>query len=131
MRNLSIASGIVLLTAFGVGVTELAMASGNQSVDQPPARHSVATSPSPSTQPSPSATPQASHTPLPSPSPGLATATTNGFVHLRAGTSTSTADLADLQAATTVELTGSAVGLWQPVRYQGINGFIYTPYLNY
>lgn len=128
MRGLAIASGIIMLTAFGAGVTELSLASNRQTADQPVVKqspqltHRLAT-------PKPSATPSA--TPSPTATPGLPTATTNGFVHLRAGTSTATTDLADLQAGTTVELTGAAIGLWQPVRYNGINGFIYTPYLAY
>lgn len=130
MQGLAVAIGILVLTAFGAGVTELSMAAGRQTADRP------ARTPAPSVSPSPQATPP---TPSPSVAPalanpapsGLPTAVTNGFVHMRAGTSTNTPIIADLQAGTTVQLTGKAIGLWQPALYNGLNGYIYTPYLNY
>lgn len=125
MRVFSIIFGLLVLTGFGAGVTELSLASGRQTADSP----GVAASPSPSTTPSATPTP----TPLatPTPTPALSTAVTNGFVHLRAGSTTASTDLADLQAGTRVQLTGPVQGLWQPVSYQGESGFIYVTYLNY
>lgn len=127
MQGLAVAFGILVLTAFGAGVTELSLAAGRQTADRPVRTPvpTVSASPSATPSPSPSATPAS-----PAPS-GLPTAVTNGFVHMRAGTSTNTPIIADLQAGTTVELTGKAIGLWQPALYHGLNGYIYTPYLNY
>lgn len=128
MQGLAVAFGILVLTAFGAGVTELSLAAGRQSTDQPSRTALPTPSPSASAVPSPSATPTPSASPAP---PSLPVAVTNGFVHMRAGTSTNTPIIADLQAGTTVELTGKAIGLWQPAAYRGLNGYIYTPYLNY
>lgn len=133
MQNLAVAFGILVLTAFGAGVTEISLAAGRQTADQPvrPAPRASVT-PTPSARPTPTPSPEAALAPSPSPAgPALPTALTNGFVHMRAGTSTSTAIITGLQAGTTVELTGKAIGLWQPVLYHGLNGYIYTPYLNY
>jgi class 3 adenylate cyclase len=130
MRGLAIGIGILVLSGFGAGATELSLAMG-QPADAP-LEHSAA-KPSLSVKPSPSATPitAASPSPTASPTPNLPTAVTNGFVHMRAGTSTGTAIVANLNAGSIVYLTGQAIGIWQPVIYQGLNGYIYTPYLNY
>ena len=129
MRGLAIGFGIIFLTAFGVGAAELSQASAHQSDVPAPVKHVKAASPSPSPAPSSSITP--APTPSPSPVQTLPTATTNGFVHMRAGTSTSSAIVANLQGGTVVQLPAPAIGLWQPVIYQGLTGYVYTPYLNY
>lgn len=132
MRGLAIFFGIALLAAFGIGATELSLAVG-----QPQPAHRTVTktqpahTPSPTATPSPSASPSATPGPSATPVPNLPTAVTNGFVHMRAGTSTGTAIVANLNGGSVVYLTGKAIGLWQPVLYQGLNGYVYTPYLNY
>lgn len=129
MRGLAIAFGILVITGFGVGVTELSLAVGHQKAVELPASPAVSKSASPAPTPSPSPSPSASASPVASPS--APTATTNSFVHMRAGTSTASADLANLQGGTVVRLTGKPVGLWQPVSYGGLNGYIYVTYLTY
>ena len=134
MRSLAVFFGVILLSAFGLGATKLSLAIGHpvkapahKAVNTPvPSRSAT---PKPSVSASPAAAPSAA--PSSSPAPNLPTAVTNGFVHMRAGTSTSTAIVANLNAGTVVYLTGKAIGLWQPALYQGLNGYIYTPYLNY
>jgi uncharacterized protein YgiM (DUF1202 family) len=66
-----------------------------------------------------------------SPTAAVITATTNTFVHLRAGESVSSQIITDLNAGTTVELRNDADAVWQGVIYQGKNGYIYRAYLQY
>jgi uncharacterized protein YgiM (DUF1202 family) len=89
--------------------------------------------PVPTPVPTPMPTPTAVVTPTPTPAPAAATpkATTNSFVHMRAGNSISTAILADLNGGTEVELLPFADAQWQQVRYNGMNGYIFKAYLAY
>jgi cytoskeletal protein RodZ len=59
------------------------------------------------------------------------TATTNSYVHLRAGESVNSAILTDINAGVTVQLTSDADDTWQGVVYQGKTGYIYRAYLQY
>ncbi len=63
--------------------------------------------------------------------PAAKTATTVSFVRLRAGKSTTTDVLAELQAGTTVTLLADETSLWQQVQYGNIKGYIYKSYLKY
>lgn len=74
----------------------------------------------------PVVTPVATSTPRP-----LRTATTNAFVHVRAGASTATAILFDLNGGVTVELLSYQDASWQQVRYNGVTGYIFRSYLTY
>jgi len=121
--------GIIFLTAFSVGVTELALAGYHQTALAPVVHPAATQTPTPSS--TPIATPTPTPTATPTPILSYPKAVTNGFVHLRAQPTTTSAILVDLQAGSVVELTASAQGSWQPVFYQGTSGYIYTSYLNY
>lgn len=131
IRALAVGFGILILTGFGAGVTELSLAVGQQQLAEPLVTHRVLTRVSPAPKPTPSATPAPFAVPTPVPTPALRTAVTNGFVHLRASTSTASAALANLQGGTVLQLTGPAIGMWQPVRYGQLDGYVYLTYLNY
>jgi uncharacterized protein YgiM (DUF1202 family) len=81
----------------------------------------------PTVTPTPLVTPQ----PKATPTPAAATATTNSFVHLRAGKSTSTAILTDLNGGTVVTLLPDSDSQWQQVQYNGLTGYIFKTYLTY
>ncbi|HUC87355.1 MAG TPA: SH3 domain-containing protein [Candidatus Saccharimonadales bacterium] len=59
------------------------------------------------------------------------TATTNSYVHLRAGESVNSAIITDIVSGTTVQLRDDANPTWQGVTYQGKSGYIYRAYLQY
>jgi hypothetical protein len=130
------AVGILSLTLVAAGLTELTLALGHQGklVDSPTARPSVLPSPSATSTPSPTPvlTPVSTPvvTPVPTPKPGT-TAVTNGYVRLRAGASTSTAILAELNAGTVLILGPYRDSQWQQVTYNGINGYVFRTYLIY
>lgn len=63
--------------------------------------------------------------------PAKPTATTVSFVHMRAGKTTASPILFDLDAGTTVELTDDSNPQWQGVVYQGQAGYIFKTYLQY
>lgn len=63
--------------------------------------------------------------------PAAKTATTKSFVRFRAGRSTSTAVLAELDGGTVVTLGSYSDSLWQQATYNGQTGYIYKRYLNY
>ncbi len=65
------------------------------------------------------------------PAPAVKTATTNSFVHFRAGKSTTTPIIADLEAGTTIQLRDDSDATWQGVTYNGQNGYIYRTYIQY
>ena len=119
-----------MLALLAAGLTEATMAYGphgrlaNDSVLRP-----VTPTPSPSPSPTPTPTP----TPIltPTPTPVIPTATTNGFVHMRASNTTASAIIIDLTAGTTVELLGYRDSLWQQVRYNGYTGYLWRAYLTY
>ncbi|QQR53018.1 SH3 domain-containing protein [bacterium] len=96
----------------------------------------------------PSVTPSATPAPTLAPTPTIAltvtpvktpsvtprpvkTARTNAFVHVRAGASTSTAVLLDLNGGTVVELLDYQDTSWQQVRYGSVTGYIFRSYLTY
>ena len=59
------------------------------------------------------------------------TATTNSFVNFRAGKSTTSAIITNIESGATVQLRNESDSTWQGVTHQGKNGFIYRSYLNY
>lgn len=81
------------------------------------------------------ATPAPAPTPAPTPAPIAApatkTATTVSFVHMRAGKSTNTPIITNLDGGVVVELRSDSDKYWQGVVYQGKNGYIYKTYLQY
>lgn len=64
-------------------------------------------------------------------SPAVKTATTVSFVNMRAGKSTSTPIVAELDGGTIVQLRDDADPTWQGVTYNGKVGYIYKEYLHY
>lgn len=67
----------------------------------------------------------------PAPEPAAPTATTKSFVRFRAGRSTSSAVLAELQAGTVVTLGSYVDSKWQQATYNGQTGYIAKVYLQY
>lgn len=67
----------------------------------------------------------------PAPEPAAPTATTKSFVRFRAGRSTSSAVLAELQAGTVVTLGSYVDSKWQQATYNGQTGYIAKTYLQY
>lgn len=68
---------------------------------------------------------------VPVPEPVAPTATTKSFVRFRAGRSTSSAVLAELQAGTVVTLGSYSDVKWQQATYNGQTGYIAKVYLQY
>ena len=67
----------------------------------------------------------------PAPAPVVRTATTKSFVRFRAGRSTSSAVLAELQGGTVVTLGDYVDSKWQQASYNGQTGYIAKVYLQY
>jgi uncharacterized protein YgiM (DUF1202 family) len=134
-RVTAILSGILLLALLAGGLTEAALAIGHRGslVDDVRLRPMVGrprpASPTPSATPSPTPVPTAAATPVPAPT--LPSATTNSFVHMRAGKSTSTAILTDLDGGTVVQVLPDSDAQWQQVQYNGLTGYIFKSYLNF
>ncbi len=134
-RGLLIALAIFTLTLAAAGLTEVTLALGtthNTADDHKLIPAAIAT-PTPTPTPTPSPAPTATPTPVPAtPTPAPArTAVTNGFVHMRAGASTNTAIVTDLQAGTVITLGAYNDSQWQQVSYNGYNGYVFKTYLNY
>jgi|SRR6185369_15518940 len=128
--------GVVVLALLAGGFTEATMALGHRGslANDILLRPSVkAVKPTPTVAPvTPTATPKPTVAPAtPTPAPVVATATTNSFVHMRAGKSTSTAILTDLNGGTVVELLPDSDAQWQQARYNGFSGYIFKTYLTY
>jgi uncharacterized protein YraI len=131
-RAAVILSSILVLALLAGGLTEATLAIGRRGVisdDRSARPKSVVASPSPSASATPSATPVP--TVAATPAPALNTATTNAFVHMRAGKSTSTAILTDLNGGVVVQLLPDSDAQWQQVDYNGIIGYIFKSYLAY
>lgn len=67
--------------------------------------------------------------PAPAAAPAVKTGITVSYVNVRAGKSTSTAIVANLEAGTVVELRDGSNSTWQAVTYQGKPGYIFKEYL--
>lgn len=139
---IAIWGGVLLLAILAAGLTESALAVGrlNTTTDDLLFRPRHTASPTPKPSPSVTATPSATPTPpsaggvtpVPAtPTPNVAMATTNAFVHMRASNSTSSAILTDLNGGTKVELLPYRDAQWQKVKYNGLIGYIFTSYLTY
>jgi uncharacterized protein YgiM (DUF1202 family) len=135
-RALATLSGVLVLALLAGGLTEAALARGHHGgiVDDAKLRPAASsTAPTPKATPSP--TPTATATPVASPKPTVTPtgpkAVTNSFVHLRAGKSTNTAILNNLDAGTSVSLLPDSDSTWQQVQYAGSVGYIYRAYLTY
>jgi uncharacterized protein YgiM (DUF1202 family) len=132
-RIIATLGGVLVLAIFAGSLTEATLAFGRSGISDDvllrPTHVAPSSSKSPTPSPSPSATPTPS--PTPAPTPTERTATTNGFVHLRAGNSTTSAIIIDLQQGTTVTLLPYSDVSWQQVQYNGQTGYIFKSYLNY
>jgi hypothetical protein len=130
---------ILVLALIAGGLTEVTLAVGHRqtTVDlalAPKASSSPSPSASPRKTATPTPTPSVTASPSPSPSPSVQagpTATTNSFVHLRQGPSTSTAILENLNGGTEVTLLSYSDSTWQEVSVDGYTGYIYRSYLTY
>ena len=125
-------TGVFCLIVAGAA-TSLALARSSTkrsvSVQQTPIP-SATPKPTPSITPSP--TPIATPTPAATPTPiAERTAVTNGFVHMRADKSTSSAIVVDLQGGTRVVLGSDETSLWQEAIFGSYHGYIWKSYLNY
>jgi len=132
--------GVLVLALLAGGLTEATMALGhrgslaNDTALRPLTHTTAKPSPTVSATPKPSATPAPTATPTPAPTAtpvAAAVATTNSFVHMRAGKSTSTAILTDLNGGTQVQLLPDSDAQWQQVRYNNLTGYIFKTYLTY
>jgi uncharacterized protein YgiM (DUF1202 family) len=135
-RAVLIAVGILGLTLVATGLTELTLALGHGGSlsDDLKVRPQTLPSPSASPTPSPAATPPSPPPTIaltPSPTPAAPMATTNSFVHLRAGASTATPILTDLNGGTVVTLGSYSDSQWQEVQYNGLKGYVFKSYLAY
>ncbi len=124
--------GILALTLVAAGLAEATLLFGHHGrlSDDQQARPAATPTPTPSPTPAPTLTPAPAPVPTPTPVP-VRTAVTNSFVHLRAGASTSTTILANLNGGTVVTLGSYVDSQWQQVQYNGQNGYIFKTYLNY
>lgn len=135
-RVVAILGGVLVLALVAAGLTEATLAMGHRGHISDDARLRPVATALPTTVPSPSpsaaATPTPTSTPTPTATPAAApTATTNSFVHLRAGKSTATPILVDLDGGTVVTLLPDSNAQWQQVNYNGVVGYIFKSYLAY
>ena len=131
MANVTVVGGVLVLALIAAGLTEATVAFGSHgrltnSTALRPATPTPTPTPTPTAVPTPTPTPAPTATPVPA-----RTAITNGFVHMRASNTTSSAILIDLNAGTRVELLAYSDNLWQQVRYNGYVGYIWKGYLAY
>jgi uncharacterized protein YgiM (DUF1202 family) len=131
-----ILGGVLVLALLAVGLTEATLAVGHRGgiADDALLRpHTGVMTPTPT--PSATATSSPTATPVVAPSamptPAVRVATTNSFVHMRAGKSIYTNILTDLNAGTQVQLLPDADAQWQQVQYNGLTGYIFKTYLTY
>lgn len=144
-RLVAILGSVFALALVAGGLTEVAFALGRHGTANdilvrsresasPVVVATPASTPTPmaSSSPTPSSTPTPMPTPTPTVAPlGVKTATTNAFVHMRAGKSIYTSILRDLDGGTRVELLTDSDTQWQQVRYSGQVGYIFKAYLTY
>lgn len=134
-RGVLIGVGILSLALTATGLTEATMVlnhrhdlTNDQSV-RPSASPTPSATPTPTATPAPTAVPTPTATPAVAPAAG--TATTVSFVRLRAGASTTTAVLAELDGGVTLTLGSYRDSQWQQVIYNGQTGYIFLSYLRY
>lgn len=133
MAKLTVVGGVLILALLAAGFTEATIALGPHGslTNDTALRPSAASTPTPTASPTPTLAPTAAPTTTPMLTVAVATATTNGFVHLRAGKSIYTPILTDLNAGTVVQLLPDSDAQWQQVRYNGLTGYIFKSYLAY
>jgi uncharacterized protein YgiM (DUF1202 family) len=139
-RVVATIGGVLVLALIAGGLAEATIASGhrgslaNDILLRPAASSKKVAAPIP-TPPTvglvvtPKPTPSQAATTTPT--PAVPTATTSSFVHMRAGESTSTAVIVDLNGGTTVQLLPDSNSQWQQVEYSGQTGYIFKTYLIY
>lgn len=143
------AIGLLVIGVLAAGLTETALALNQRgfiaevapAVKSGPtptsARPGVTATPQLTATPVPPAVPNVTPTPVPTPLPTpvptvvVPGAVTNSFVHLRAGASTATPILTDLQAGTRVVLGSYRDSQWQEVTVNGYHGYVFRAYLQY
>jgi uncharacterized protein YgiM (DUF1202 family) len=131
MARVTVVGGVLILALLAAGLTEATVALGPHGRIANDAALRPAT-PTPTPTPAPTAVPTPEPTPEPTATPVPArTATTNGFVHMRASNTTASAIIIDLNAGSKVELLAYSDNLWQQVRYSGYTGYIWKAYLAY
>jgi len=134
-RAVFVLVGVLVLSLAAFGLAEATLVFGHRGALTDD--RSVRPSTSPKTDAKPSASPATTPTPTPTPAPTPAptpdarTATTISFVHMRAGASTSTPILTDLNGGTVVTLGTYADSQWQQVYYNGQSGYVFKAYLRY
>lgn len=136
MRVAATFGGVLALGLLAAALTEATVALGhtgklaNDTLLRPAA--TPAATPMPVTVP---ATVTPAPTPLPTATPVVTpivpVATTNSFVRLRAGKSTSTAVLSGVDGGTVVQILPDSDAQWQQVRLNGLTGYIFKSYLAY
>jgi uncharacterized protein YgiM (DUF1202 family) len=132
-RILATVFGITVLALLASGLAEASLALNSPQTTSPePAVKATVVSPKVVQKVTPATTPTPASTPTPTPAtPTVPTATVNGFVHMRASATTSSAILLDLNAGNVVQYSSVDAGLWQAVTYHGQAGYVYKSYLNY
>lgn len=119
--------GLVSATAnMAANVAGKSQSTAQSAEPKPAALESSSQAAAPAT-PGPSA-PVASP-PATAPAAAPKTATTISFVNVRAGKSTSTPIIMNLEAGTVVQLSEDSTATWQGVTYQGKAGYIFKDYL--
>jgi hypothetical protein len=127
--------GVLVLACIAGGLAEATMAFGthgslsNDNLLRPTKTASKAT-PTPTPVPA-VATPLPTTLPTTVPTPVVKTGTTTSFVHMRAGKSTSTPVVIDLNGGSVVEILPDSDAQWQQVKYAGQSGYIFKAYLTY
>jgi uncharacterized protein YgiM (DUF1202 family) len=137
-RVSAIIGGILVLAVLAGVLTEATLAVGHRGgiADDATVRPKASVTPTPSATPkvaTPTPTPAVTpvSTPTPVATPAFKTATTSSFVHMRAGKSTSTAIMYDLNGGTVVRLLPDSDAQWQQVQYNGSTGYVFKAYLVY
>ena len=137
---------IFIVALIGLGITYLELNAGQlyERLSGNLGRNTNQAAPAPESKPAtepakqaaaPAATTAPAATPAPAPAaataPAAKTATTVSFVHVRAGKSTSTSILFNLDGGAVVTLRDDSDPTWQGVTYNGQDGYIYKSYLQY
>jgi uncharacterized protein YgiM (DUF1202 family) len=137
-RAIATLGGVLVLALLAGGLTEATLAIGHSGgiaddyLLRPASSHlkaaGVTPKPTPSGSPvaSPAATPAATSVPS-----AQLFATTNAFVHMRAGKTTASNIVLNLNGGSQVQLLPDSDSQWQQVQYNGVTGYIFKTYLNF
>jgi hypothetical protein len=131
--------GVLVLALLAGGLTEATLALGPRGdlandnllrgLRNTPAPVAATVTPSATPTPTPVAT--ATPTPTPAATPAGPTVTTVSFVRMRAGKSTSTSVLAELNGGTVLQELPDSDAQWQQVKYGTLTGYVFKAYLSY